>query len=54
MTGWSTPSLSPPAKKGIYAKFDEDVIAYYKSLGRGYQAKMNAVLRAYMESHPER
>ena len=42
-----------PPKKGIYAKFDEDVIAYYKSLGgRGYQARMNAVLRAYMESHP--
>ena len=46
--------LVTPAKKGIYAKFDEDVIAYYKSLGRGYQAKMNAVLRAYMESHPDR
>jgi uncharacterized protein (DUF4415 family) len=44
--------LVTPPRKGIYAKFDEDVIAYYKSLGRGYQAKMNAVLRAYMESHP--
>ena len=44
--------LITPPKRGIYAKFDEDVIAYYKSLGRGYQAKMNAVLRAYMESHP--
>jgi uncharacterized protein (DUF4415 family) len=45
--------LVTPPRKGIYAKFDEDVIAYYKSLGgRGYQARMNAVLRAYMESHP--
>jgi uncharacterized protein (DUF4415 family) len=45
--------LVKPPKKGIYTKFDEDVIAYYKSLGgRGYQARMNAVLRAYMESHP--
>jgi uncharacterized protein (DUF4415 family) len=44
--------LVTPPRKGIYAKFDEDVIAYYKSLGgRGYQARMNAVLRAYMESH---
>ena len=40
-------------KKAIYAKFDEDVIAYYQSFGRGYQARMNAVLRAYMESHPQ-
>ena len=45
--------LVTPLKKGIYVKFDEDVIAYYKSLGeRGYQARMNAVLRAYMEAHP--
>jgi uncharacterized protein (DUF4415 family) len=45
--------LVTPSKKGIYVKFDEDVIAYYKSLGeRGYQARMNAVLRAYMEAHP--
>ena len=46
-------ALVTPPKKGIYVKFDEDVIAYYKSFGgRGYQARMNAVLRAYMESHP--
>ncbi|ETW93764.1 MAG: hypothetical protein ETSY2_50850 [Candidatus Entotheonella gemina] len=45
--------LVTPRKQGIYAKFDEDVIAYYKSLGRGYQARMNAVLRAYMEAHPQ-
>lgn len=42
-----------PRKKAIYAKFDEDVIAYYQRLGRGYQARMNAVLRAYMEAHPQ-
>ncbi len=46
--------LVTPPKKGIYAKFDEDVIAYYKGLGeRGYQARMNAVLRAYMEAHSQ-
>ncbi len=41
-----------PKKKGIYAKFDDEVIRYYQSFGRGYQARMNAVLRAYMEAHP--
>jgi uncharacterized protein (DUF4415 family) len=38
-------------KRAIYAKFDEDVIEYFQSFGRGYQARMNAVLRAYMEAH---
>ncbi len=44
--------VSPPKKRAIYAQFDEDVITYFQSLGRGYQARMNAVLRAYMEAHP--
>ena len=44
--------LTTPEKQAIYAKFDKDVIEYYKKYGRGYQARMNAVLRAYMEAHP--
>ncbi|MDH3599640.1 MAG: BrnA antitoxin family protein [Candidatus Tectomicrobia bacterium] len=43
--------LVRPAKKAIYAKFDADIIEFYQSFGRGYQARMNAVLRAYMEAH---
>ena len=44
--------LATSEKQAIYAKFDKDVIEYYKKYGRGYQARMNAVLRAYMEAHP--
>ena len=32
----------------ITARFDEDIVKYFKSLGPNYQARMNLVLRAYM------
>jgi uncharacterized protein (DUF4415 family) len=37
-----------PKKARLTAAFDEDLVRWYRSLGRGYQARMNAVLRAYM------
>ena len=42
---------APPLKEPVNAKFDADVVAWFKSQGRGYQARMNAVLRRYMEVH---
>jgi uncharacterized protein (DUF4415 family) len=41
----------PPRKTPVNAKFDEDVVAWFKTHGRGYQSRMNAVLRRYMEAH---
>ena len=43
-------------KTQITAKFDADMIAWFKQQGRGYQARMNAVLRSFYETHrnPER
>ena len=41
----------PPPKTPVNANFDVDVVQWFKSLGRGYQAHMNAVLRHYMEVH---
>jgi uncharacterized protein (DUF4415 family) len=41
----------PPAKAPVNAKFDADVVEWFKSQGRGYQTRMIAVLRMYMESH---
>jgi uncharacterized protein (DUF4415 family) len=38
-----------PAKKAISIKLDEDVLAFFRSQGVGYQTRINAVLRAYME-----
>jgi uncharacterized protein (DUF4415 family) len=46
---WSEFVLVVPAKKkAISIRLDEDVLAYFKSEGDGYQRRMNAVLRSYM------
>lgn len=37
-------------KKLVSVRYDEDVIAWYRQQGKGYQTLMNNVLRAYMES----
>lgn len=37
-------------KKQLTVRFDADVIAFFKEGGRGYQTRMNAVLRAYMNA----
>jgi len=38
-----------PTKKLLTLRLDQDVIDFFKSEGNGYQTRMNAVLRAYME-----
>jgi uncharacterized protein (DUF4415 family) len=37
------------AKTPVNAKFDADVVNWFKAQGRGYQTRMNAALRRYME-----
>ena len=41
----------PPLKTPVNAQFDVDVVDWFRSQGRGYQTRMNAVLRRYMETH---
>jgi uncharacterized protein (DUF4415 family) len=38
-------------KKTTTIRIDEDVLLWFKSLGKGYQTKINAVLRAYKQAH---
>ena len=44
----------PVAKKAISLRVDEDVLEYFRSLGPGYQTRMNAVLRSFMRSSASR
>ena len=47
---WSEAVLViPPKKKAISIRVDEDVLDYFKHEGAGYQRRMNAVLRSYMQ-----
>jgi uncharacterized protein (DUF4415 family) len=39
----------PPKKRAISIRVDEDVLDYFKQHGAGYQRRMNAVLRSYMD-----
>ena len=45
-----------PGKKQIALRVDTDVLEWMKSQGKGYQSRMNAILRAYYEArrdHPQ-
>ncbi|MGX4773850.1 BrnA antitoxin family protein [Bradyrhizobium guangdongense] len=47
---WSDAVLvMPPKKKAISIRVDEDVLDFFKREGEGYQRRMNAVLRSYMQ-----
>jgi len=41
----------PPEKKQLTLRLDEDVLDWLKGQGRGYQTRINAILRAYYEAH---
>jgi uncharacterized protein (DUF4415 family) len=40
----------PTRKKHTGLRIDEDVLAWFRARGPGYQTRMNAVLRAYVEA----
>ena len=42
---------SPPKKQQVTLRVDGDVLAWFKDQGRGYQTRINTLLRAYMEAH---
>ena len=48
---WSTARIEGPVhKEPISLRIDPDVLAFFRAQGKGYQTRMNAVLRAYMEA----
>lgn len=40
-----------PGKKQIALRVDTDVLEWMKSQGKGYQSRINAILRAYYDAH---
>ncbi len=48
---WSRARLvMPPRKTAISMRIDSDVLSFFRSQGRGYQTRINAVLRSYMNA----
>lgn len=40
-----------PKKEQITLRVDSDVLRWFKSQGKGYQTRINDLLRAYMNAH---
>lgn len=40
----------PQGKAPVTLRLDKDIIAWFKLRGRGYQTRINAVLRAFVEA----
>jgi len=44
----------PKAKPAITIRLDPDVLDWFKAQGRGYQTRINSVLRMYVEAQRRR
>jgi uncharacterized protein (DUF4415 family) len=47
---WEDAVLVFPSKHMVCLRIDRDILDWFRSQGKGYQTRMNAVLRAYMEA----
>jgi uncharacterized protein (DUF4415 family) len=41
----------PESKRPVFLRLDSDVLQWFRQQGRGYQTRINAILRAYMKAH---
>lgn len=41
----------PTRKRSISLRVDPDILGWFQHQGRGYQTRINAVLKAYVEAH---
>ena len=43
--------LQLPSKQSVTIRMDSDVLEWFKNQGKGYQTRINQLLRRYMETH---
>ena len=43
--------ILPRAKQSVHLRLEQDIIDFFKSHGKGHIARMQAVLKAYVEAH---
>ena len=47
---WASVTVElPKPKADLHMRVDRDVLDYFRGLGKGYQTRINAVLRSYVE-----
>ena len=44
----------PEKKKPVTLRLDADVLDWFRSLGKGYQTRINSVLRSFYEAHKKK
>lgn len=47
---WARHEIRQPVKMPVGLKLDDDILKWFKGQGRGYQTRINAVLRRYVEA----
>ena len=47
---WARAKVMRPDKVAVGLRLDGDVLRWFKARGKGYQTRINAVLRRYMEA----
>jgi uncharacterized protein (DUF4415 family) len=40
-----------PRKRDIHIRLDNDIVDFFEQAGRGYQSRINAVLRSWVDTH---
>jgi uncharacterized protein (DUF4415 family) len=53
---WTTAMLAKavlvnPEKQAISIRLDKDIVDFFQRQGRGYQSRINAALRVYVDAH---
>ncbi|NTW83978.1 MAG: hypothetical protein HGB36_11530 [Chlorobiaceae bacterium] len=49
---WSSIRVVIPGTKSIlHMRIDSDILEFFRSQGKGYQSKINAILRSYVEQY---
>ena len=54
---WDNAQVIFPAMEGkdaVKLRLDKEILAFFRSQGKGYQTRMNAVLRAYVETQKKK
>jgi uncharacterized protein (DUF4415 family) len=50
VVNWDSVSVElPKPKADFHMRVDRDVLDYFRGMGKGYQTRINAVLRSYVE-----
>jgi len=53
--GWENTVMVgvPPRKTAVHIRLDADVLGWFRAPGRGYQTRINAALRAFMQARQQ-